>query len=67
MKLITYNLNGIRSAMTKGWVDWIKENGFDVICVQELKADSSQVDTTVFDQLDIIIFGIQQKKKDIVA
>lgn len=63
MKLITYNLNGIRSAMTKGWVDWIKENGFDVICVQELKADSSQVDTTVFDQLGYHHFWHSAEKK----
>lgn len=51
MRIITYNLNGIRAAMNRGWIDWLKENNFDIICVQELKAEPGQLDTTVFDQL----------------
>lgn len=51
MKIITYNLNGIRSAMTKGWIDWITAEQIDIICVQELKAEPGQLDTTVFDKL----------------
>ena len=51
MKIITYNLNGIRSAMSKGWLDWITANGFDIICVQELKAEPGQLDTTLFDTM----------------
>lgn len=51
MKIVTYNLNGIRSAISRGWIDWIKQNDFDIICVQELKAEPGQLDVTIFEQL----------------
>ncbi len=47
MKIITYNLNGIRAAIRKGWADWVLENDFDIVCVQETKALEEQVDLSV--------------------
>ncbi len=38
MRIITANLNGIRSASTKGFFDWLQHQGADIVCVQELKA-----------------------------
>jgi exodeoxyribonuclease III len=38
MKIISANLNGIRSASSKGFFDWLQSTGADVVCVQELKA-----------------------------
>ncbi len=38
MRVITLNLNGIRSATKKGFFDWVLAQGADVICVQETKA-----------------------------
>jgi exodeoxyribonuclease-3 len=38
MRIITLNLNGIRSAANKGFVDWLGASGADVLCVQEVKA-----------------------------
>lgn len=49
MKIATYNLNGIRSAINKDWLSWIKKTDFDVICVQELKAQPDQLDFSVFE------------------
>lgn len=43
MKIITYNLNGIRAAMSKGLIDWISQVSPDVLCVQEIKANPDQV------------------------
>lgn len=43
MKIITYNVNGIRAALKKGWLDWFKAEGPDVICIQEIKASPDQV------------------------
>lgn len=51
MKIITYNLNGIRAAMNRGWLGWVREHAFDIICVQELKAEPGQLDVTLFDQM----------------
>lgn len=45
MKIVSYNLNGIRSAMSKGLVDWLQVEAPDVFCVNELKAQADQVDT----------------------
>ncbi len=44
MKIISYNVNGIRAAMKKGFVDWLKAANPDVICLQETKAMKEQVD-----------------------
>lgn len=43
MKIISANLNGIRSASTKGFFEWMKEQDADYICVQELKAQESDL------------------------
>ncbi|MBP7821405.1 MAG: exodeoxyribonuclease III [Saprospiraceae bacterium] len=51
MHIVTYNVNGLRAAINKGWVNWVEENDFDVICVQEIKANQEQVDTTRLQEL----------------
>jgi exodeoxyribonuclease-3 len=38
MRIVSANLNGIRSASNKGFFDWLAKSGIDVLCVQELKA-----------------------------
>lgn len=44
MKIISYNVNGIRAAMRKGFIDWLKAANPDVVCIQETKANIDQVD-----------------------
>jgi len=44
MKIVSYNVNGIRAAMNKGFVDWLTSANPDVICLQEIKALKEQVD-----------------------
>lgn len=46
MKIISYNVNGIRAAMKKGFVDWLQQADPDVICIQETKAMEEQVDVS---------------------
>jgi len=43
MRIITYNVNGIRAAMTKGLMSWIGQAQPDVLCIQEIKASPEQV------------------------
>jgi len=50
MKIISYNVNGIRAAMRKGLVEWLKTADPDVFLVQETKAQPSQVDLSVFQE-----------------
>jgi exodeoxyribonuclease-3 len=43
MKIITLNLNGIRSAARKGFLPWLRRTRADVVCVQELKAQAADM------------------------
>lgn len=45
MKIISYNVNGIRAAITKGFLDWLQAANPDVICLQEIKATEDQIPT----------------------
>ena len=47
LRVVTQNLNGIRSAARKGWLDWINNQGAHVICVQELKAQHDDLDDSM--------------------
>ncbi|MCH7525620.1 MAG: exodeoxyribonuclease III [Bacteroidetes bacterium] len=50
MKIISYNVNGIRAALNKGFSDWLISANPDVICLQEIKALKEQLDLDVFTQ-----------------
>ena len=51
MKIISYNLNGIRSAINKGLLDWLRVENPDVFCIQESKAQPEQIDVIAFQEL----------------
>ncbi|MEN9919265.1 MAG: exodeoxyribonuclease [Bacteroidota bacterium] len=44
MKIVSYNVNGIRSAINKGLLDWLQTESPDIVCFQELKATPDQID-----------------------
>jgi exodeoxyribonuclease-3 len=43
LRIITLNLNGIRSATKKGWLEWLAAQQADIVCVQELKAQAADL------------------------
>ena len=43
MKIISYNVNGIRAALNKGFINWLQAANPDVICIQETKAHKDQL------------------------
>ncbi|WP_452599389.1 exodeoxyribonuclease III [Pontimicrobium sp. MEBiC01747] len=49
MKIISYNVNGIRAALKKGFIEWLKGANPDVICLQETKAMKEQLDLSLFE------------------
>ena len=51
MKIISYNVNGIRAAINKGFIDWLQSANPDVICLQEIKALEEQLDLSVFENV----------------
>ena len=50
--IVSYNVNGIRAAFNKGFVEWLKAGNYDIVCLQEIKATPDQIPT-----LDIELAG----------
>ena len=51
MRIISYNVNGIRSAINKGFTDWLQTDPADIICLQETKAVKENVDYKKIEEL----------------
>ncbi len=63
MRIISYNVNGIRSAIKKGFVEWLTTDPADIICLQEVKAEKNQVDTAAIEALGYEIYWYNAEKK----
>ena len=63
MRIISYNVNGIRAALKKGFLDWLKTNPADVICVQETKALKENVDHKLFNETGYHDYWFSAQKK----
>ena len=63
MKIISYNVNGIRAAIKKGFLDWLKTHPADVVCIQENKAQQSDVDAAAFNELGYHDYWFCAQKK----
>lgn len=62
-RIISYNVNGIRAALTKGFDTWIDETKADVICLQEIKANPDQLDLSIFEKRGYHHFWYPARKK----
>lgn len=51
MKIISYNVNGIRAAISKGMCEWLENENPDILCLQEIKATHDQIDHLTFTSL----------------
>ncbi|HAP59473.1 MAG TPA: exodeoxyribonuclease III [Cytophagales bacterium] len=63
MKIISYNVNGIRAAINKGLLDWLKAANPDVVCLQEVKAMPEQVDLSPIEELGYGVHWFAAEKK----
>lgn len=64
MKIITYNVNGIRSAIGKNWLSWLQAADPDVVCLQEIKASPSQLtDLFLIEQMGYEHYWYPAQKK----
>ena len=62
-KFISYNVNGIRAALKKDWIEWVKSVNPDVICLQETKASPEQLDLNVFEEAGYQSYWFSAEKK----
>lgn len=63
MKIISYNVNGIRAALNKGFADWLKAADPDVLCLQEVKAMQEQVDLSEIKDMGYSVHWNAAEKK----
>ena len=63
MKILSYNVNGIRAAFNKGFIEWLQATDADIICIQETKALKEQVNTELLDKLGYHHYWFSAQKK----
>ena len=61
--IITYNVNGIRAAIRKGFVDWLESSNPDIVLFQETKAVQSQIPVEEFERLGYYHYWFSAEKK----
>ncbi|HEY5464353.1 MAG TPA: exodeoxyribonuclease III [Hanamia sp.] len=63
MRIISYNVNGIRAAIKRGFIDWLKSEPADVVCIQEIKAHEEDIDLAAIESAGYRpYFFLAQKK-----
>lgn len=63
MNIVTYNVNGIRAAVTKGFLEWLEEVNPNIVCIQETKAQPDQIPVLEFQQLGYQSYLFSAQKK----
>ena len=63
MRIISYNVNGIRAAINKGFIDWLRSDPADVICLQEIKAAKDNIDFKAVNDLGYEDYWYSAEKK----
>lgn len=63
MRIISYNVNGIRAAIRKGFTEWLATDPADIICLQETKAMREQVDHEELNKLGYHDYWFSAEKK----
>lgn len=63
MRIISYNVNGIRAAVNKGLFQWLEKESPDILCLQEIKAVEDQIDLITIQSLGYNYFFHPAEKK----
>ncbi|MGH2646640.1 MAG: exodeoxyribonuclease III [Ginsengibacter sp.] len=63
MRIITYNVNGIRAAIKKGFIEWLNSDPADIICIQEIKAHEADIDRVAIESTGYRPFFFLAQKK----
>jgi exodeoxyribonuclease-3 len=63
MRIVSYNVNGIRAAIKKGLIEWLIEYPVDIFCVQETKASPDDIELKLFTDLGYHVAWFPAQKK----
>src|SRR5678815_2174812 len=63
MRIISYNVNGLRAAIRRGFLDWLATDPADVICLQEVKAQQCDIDEAAIENAGYKSYWFCAQKK----
>ncbi|MFT7421493.1 MAG: exodeoxyribonuclease-3, partial [Arcticibacterium sp.] len=63
MKIISFNVNGIRAALKKGLLEWLEEEKPDILCLQEIKLLETELVEDLFKNLGFYCYWYPAQKK----
>ncbi len=63
MKIVSWNVNGIRAVYKKDFLKWLRATNADIVCLQEIKAQKEQIPTDLLKQKDYYFYFNQAVKK----
>ena len=63
MKIISYNVNGVRSAINKGLITWLKSSNPDILCLQEIKLSETELVNPLFEELGYHCYWYPAQKR----
>ncbi len=63
IKIISYNVNGIRAAMKKGFLEWLVSTDPDIVCIQEMKAQEEHIPIKEFEDAGYFSYWHCAQKK----
>src|SRR5450432_100936 len=63
MRIISYNVNGIRAAIKRGFIDWLNTDPADIICLQEIKASRDDIDVELIESAGYRSYWFSAQKK----
>ncbi len=67
MKIVSYNINGIRAAKKLGLVEWIENFDADIYCLQEVRCNEELTKELLFEENQISLFGDYSKVQQYYA
>ena len=65
MKILSWNVNGIRAVYKKGFLKWLTKSQADIVCLQEIKAQKDQIPDDLINLKNYHFYINQAQKKDI--
>lgn len=63
MRIVSYNVNGIRAAVKKGFLDWLSADKADIVCLQEIKALKEDLDISAIESMGYHTYWFSAEKK----
>jgi exodeoxyribonuclease-3 len=66
MKIISWNVNGLKSVLRKNFLNWIENSKAEIVCLQEIKMHLNEMKSILFKPKDFLFyFNSGKRKRDV--